>query len=273
MRDFSGRVAVVTGGASGIGLGTARAFARAGMSVALLDIRSDTLDKAVAEVASLGARAIGIETDVARRDSVEAAAEKIDREFGRIHIVMNNAGVVVRGIPMHETDDETWNWVLGVNLFGAIHGAQVFVPRIRAHGEGGHIVNTASLAGFLVGTRGTGVYTASKFAVVAFSEALAHDVRGFGISVSILAPAAVNSSIYTNSARHRAALGYPNRYAETPPDIAAGMAPDEVGRRVLAAIREERFYIFTHSETRAAVAERHAAIMAGYDAAEKAGPT
>jgi NAD(P)-dependent dehydrogenase (short-subunit alcohol dehydrogenase family) len=272
MKDFAGRIAVVTGGASGIGLGTARAFARAGMSVALLDIRSETLDKAVAEIASLGVRAIGIETDVARRESVEAAAEKIDREFGRVHVVMNNAGVVVRGVPMHETDDATWNWVLGVNLFGVVHGAQVFVPRIRAHGEGGHIVNTASLAGFVVGTRGTGVYTASKFAVVAFSEALAHDIRGFGIGVSILAPAAVNSSIYTNSARHRATLGYPNLYAETPPDIAAGMAPDEVGRHVLAAIREEQFYIFTHPETRAAVAERHAAIMAGYDAAEKAGP-
>src|SRR3990170_5861818 len=268
MREFAGKVAVVTGAASGIGLGCARAFARAGMKVARCDIRADRLQAAVADVRALGAPAIGIETDVSKRDSVAHAAERVVREFGKIHVAMNNAGVVLRGVPMSEVTDEAWNWVLGVNLYGVIHGIRQFVPRIRAHGEGGHVINTASMAGLYVGNRQTGVYSASKFAVVALSEALAFDLAGSNIGVSVLAPAAVNTEIYTSSAALRCNVGVPNPFSQTPPDIAAGVHPDEVGRRVIDGVRADQFFLVTHPETRAWVEERHQRLMAAYDFAD-----
>jgi NAD(P)-dependent dehydrogenase (short-subunit alcohol dehydrogenase family) len=170
---------------------------------------------------------------------------------------------------MEKIDDATWNWLLGVNLYGVIHGIQCFVPRIRSHGEGGHIVNTASMAGLQVGDRGTGAYAASKFAVVALSDALARDLRGTNIGVSVLTPAAVSTEIYTSSAGHRGSLGGPNPYSETPTEIAAGLHPDDVGRRVLDGIRAGQFYLITHPETRAWLEKRHAGIMAAYDFADR----
>jgi len=270
MQDFAGKVAVVTGAASGVGLGLSRTFVRAGMSVAMLDIRADKLKAAAAQTRELGqGRVITIEADVSKHDSVEQAAQKVEREFGKIHVVCNNAGVVVRGTLMEKMDDATWNWLLGVNLYGVIHGIQAFVPRIRAHGEGGHIVNTASMAGLQVGDRQTGAYAASKFAVVALSDALARDLKGTNIGVSVLTPAAVNSEIYTSSAEHRGSLGGPNPFAQTPSDIAAGLDPDDVGRRVLDGIRAGQFYLITHPETRSWLEKRHAGIMAAYDFADR----
>ncbi len=269
MQDFAGKVAVVTGAASGIGLGLARTFVRAGMSVAMCDVRGDRLQAAAGEVGPLGqGRVIAIEADVSKHDSVEQAAQRIERELGKIHLVCNNAGVVLRGVPMEKIDDDAWSWLLGVNLYGVIHGIQAFVPRIRAHGEGGHIVNTASMAGLQVGDRRTGAYAASKFAVVALSEALARDLKDSNIGVSVLAPAAVNTEIYTSSAEHRGALGGPNAFAQTPADIAGGLHPDDVGRRVLDGIRAGQFYLITHPETRAWIESRHARIMAAYDFAD-----
>jgi NAD(P)-dependent dehydrogenase (short-subunit alcohol dehydrogenase family) len=269
MQDLTGKVAVVTGAASGIGLGCARTFARAGMKVALCDLRADPLAAAVDNVRALGGEAIGIATDVSKKESVEQAAERVIREFGRIHIAMNNAGVVLRGLPMTDITDEGWNWVLGVNLYGVIHGIQSFVPRIRAHHEGGHVINTASMAGLHVGNRQTGAYAASKFAVVALSEALEKDLAGTNIGVSVLTPAAVATNIYANSAGLRGTVGGPNRFAQTPADIAAGLAPDDVGERVLDGIRAGQFYLITHPDTRDWVTERHQRLMAAYDFAER----
>jgi len=270
MQDFAGKVAVVTGAASGIGLGLARTFVRAGMSVAMCDIRADRLEEAAAQVRPLGqGRVIAVPADVSKAESVEQAAQKIEREFGRIHVVCNNAGVVMRGTPMEQIDDKAWNWLIGVNLFGVIHGIQSFVPRIRKHGEGGHIVNTASMAGLQVGDRGTGAYATTKFAVVALSEALARDLKDTGIGVSVLCPAAVATEIYTSSAAHRGGLGGPNPYAETPAEIAAGLPPDEIGRRVMEGIRGGQFYLVTHPETRPWLESRHARIMAAYDFADR----
>jgi NAD(P)-dependent dehydrogenase (short-subunit alcohol dehydrogenase family) len=269
MQDFSGRVAVITGAASGIGLGCARTFARAGMKVALCDLRANALAAAVENVHALGSEAIGIPTDVSKKESVEQAAEQVIRAFGKIHIAMNNAGVVLRGLPMTDITDEGWNWVLGVNLYGVIHGIQSFVPRIRAHGEGGQVINTASMAGLHVGNRQTGAYAASKFAVVALSEALEKDLVGTDIGVSVLTPAAVATDIYVNSAGLRGALGGPNRFAQTPADIAAGLTPDDVGARVLDGIQAGQFFLITHPETRAWVTERHQRLMAAYDFAEQ----
>src|SRR5262245_39810243 len=269
MQDFAGKVAVITGAASGIGLGCARAFARAGMKVALCDLRAEPLKAAVANVRALGGEAIGIATDVSKKESVDAAAEQVVHAFGKIHVAMNNAGVVLRGLPMTDVPDEGWNWVLGVNLYGVIHGIQSFVPRIRAHGEGGHVINTASMAGLHVGNRQTGVYSASKFAVVALTEALEKDLAGTNIGVSVLTPAAVATDIYEHSAGLRGAIGGPNPFATTPADIAAGLAPDDVGARVLAGIRAGQFYLITHPDTRPWVAERYRRMMAAYDFADR----
>jgi NAD(P)-dependent dehydrogenase (short-subunit alcohol dehydrogenase family) len=268
MQDFSGKVAVITGAASGIGLGCARTFARAGMKVALCDLRADALEHAVTNIRALGGEAIGIPTDVSRHESVEQAASEVVKAFGKIHLAMNNAGVVLRGLPMTDVSDNAWNWVLGVNLYGVIHGIQSFVPRIRAHGEGGHVINTASMAGLHVGNRQTGAYSASKFAVVALTEALEKDLAGTNIGVSVLTPAAVATNIYSNSAGLRTGLSEPNPFAQTPADIAAGLTPDEVGARVLAGIRAGQFYLITHPDTRSWVMQRHTRLMAAYDFAD-----
>jgi NAD(P)-dependent dehydrogenase (short-subunit alcohol dehydrogenase family) len=268
MQDFNGKVAVITGAASGIGLGCARTFARAGMKVALCDLRADALEHALANVRALGAEAIGIPTDVSKQESMERAASEVVKAFGKIHLAMNNAGVVLRGLPMTGVSDNAWNWVLGVNLYGVIHGIQSFVPHIQAHGEGGHVINTASMAGLHVGNRQTGAYATSKFAVVALTEALEKDLAGSNIGVSVLTPAAVATDIYTNSAGLRAALSEPNPFAQTPADIAGGLAPDEVGARVLAGISAGEFYLITHPETRSWVTQRHARLMAAYDFAD-----
>jgi NAD(P)-dependent dehydrogenase (short-subunit alcohol dehydrogenase family) len=270
MQDFAGKVAVVTGAASGIGLGLARTFVRAGMSVAMCDIRPEPLAAARKQVQPLGqGRVMTFETDVSSADSVERTAKAIENEFGKIHVVCNNAGVVLRGLLMEKIDDETWDWVIGTNLYGAIHGIQSFVPRIRSHGEGGHIVNTASMAGLQVGNRQTGAYAASKFAVVALSEALAKDLDGTGIGVSVLTPAGVATEGYRSSAELRGSRGGPNLYPDEPEDLKAGLHPDQVGRRVLDGIRAGQFFLITHPETRPWLEQRHARIMAAYDFAEQ----
>jgi NAD(P)-dependent dehydrogenase (short-subunit alcohol dehydrogenase family) len=270
VQDFAGKVAVITGAASGIGWGVSRACMRAGMAVAMCDIRADKLKQAVEEVKPLGqGRVLGIVADVSKRESVEQAAEQIEREFGKIHFVHNNAGVVLRGLLMEEVTDEAWNWVLGVNLYGVIHGIQAFVPRIKRHGEGGHVVNTASMAGLQVGDRKTGVYAASKFAVVALSDALQRDLKDTNIGVSVLTPAAVSTEIYASSTANRPSLKDANPFADTPADIAGGLHPDEVGRRVLDGVRAGQFYLITHPETRSWIEQRHQRIMDAYDYAEK----
>jgi NAD(P)-dependent dehydrogenase (short-subunit alcohol dehydrogenase family) len=266
MQEFRGRVAVVTGAASGIGLASARMFARQGMSVALLDVRADALAVATKSVRDLGAKAVGILADVADQKSVETAAEQVLAALGKVHVLMNNAAVFIRGQEIASVGDDVWDWLLGVNLYGAIHCIRTFLPRMRAHGEGGHIVNTASISGFVVGNRQNGVYATSKFALVALSEALAHDLAGSGIGVSVILPAAVATPFYENSAELRGGLGGQNLFPTTPPDTAAGMSAEEVAERLLRGLRAGSFYIPTHTGTRAMLEARHRAIMAAYDA-------
>ena len=267
MRDFADRVAVVTGSASGIGLEAARAFAALGMRLALLDARREAVEKAAAGITARGATAIGLAVDVADEHAVQDAARHVAAELGEVDLLMNNAAVFLRGGEIAEIGDEVWRWLLGVNLLGPIHCVRSFLPLIRTHGRGGHIVNTSSISGLVVRDRQNGAYAATKSALVSYSEALRFDLKPLGIGVSVVLPGAVASDFYLTSAAHRGDLGGPNLFPMTPADTAAGMPPREVAARIVDGIRADRFFIATHSNTRAMVEARHAELMAAYDAA------
>jgi len=270
MKDIAGKVAFVTGAANGIGLGICRALARAGAHVALADIQPDALERAREEIAGIGVRAIAIPLDVSDAAAVERAADTVQQAFGKVHIVCNNAGVSLGNNRVLQVPPDQVAWMFGVNLFGVLHGVRSFVPCIRAHGEGGHIVNTASIGGLQVNRElGTGVYAMTKYGVVALSEALEHELDGSGIGVSVLCPALVDTTLYRSGERR------PDRFggaydradlADAQSRMAAGMAPDAVGERVLRAIRDSDFFVFTHQAPRAWIEARHARLMAGFDA-------
>ena len=196
MKDISGKVAFVTGAANGIGLAICRALARAGAQVALADIQPDALESARQEIAALGVNTIALSLDVSDADAMARAADEVEAAFSKVHIVCNNAGVAVVNSLLQFTPTE-WNWIFGVNMFGVVHGVQTFVPRIRKHGEGGHIVNTASMAGLQINPAipGIGPYAMTKYAVVALSEMLEHELAGSGIGVSVLCPAQVATTM------------------------------------------------------------------------------
>ncbi|WP_244486197.1 SDR family NAD(P)-dependent oxidoreductase [Bradyrhizobium viridifuturi] len=193
MRELAGKAAFVTGAASGIGLAMATAFAREGMKVMLADIETHALDKAVDTLRAGGGDVRGVVCDVADPGSVDGAAQASFLAFGKVHVVCNNAGVAGGGgIDRISVDD--WRWVIDVNLMGVVHGIRSFLPHIRAHGEGGHIVNTASMAGMNAGL-GVSPYSASKFAVVSLSEGLSAQLKPLGIGVSVLCPSYVRTRI------------------------------------------------------------------------------
>jgi NAD(P)-dependent dehydrogenase (short-subunit alcohol dehydrogenase family) len=239
------------------------------MRVALLDKRAPDVENAAALLCKTGATAIGLAVDVADGQAVENGARHILAELGSVDVLMNNAAVFLRGGEIAEFDDDVWHWLLGVNLLGPVHCVRNFLPHIRAHGRGGHIVNTSSISGFVVRDRKNGVYAATKSALVSFSEALLFDLEGTGIGVSVVLPGGVASEFYEHSAAHRGALGGPNLFPTTPPDTAAGMRPTEVAARIIDGIRANRFFIATHANTRPMVEQRHAELMAAYDAAAR----
>jgi len=273
MRDFAGKTAFVTGGAAGIGLALGRAFAQSGMKVMLADIETDALQAAVKSLREISPDIGGTICDVADAASVERAAQAAFDAFGKVHVVCNNAGVAAGGGIDHISLDN-WRWVIDVNLMGVLHGIKSFLPHIRAHGEGGHIVNTASMAG-MQGGLGLSPYGASKFAVVSMSEGLNLQLKPHGIGVSVLCPSYVRTRI-GESGRNR-----PERYGQSQPldpaspaaamvaaiaeNIQAGLDPAFVAARVLAAIRADQLYVFTHQGMRAEVEGRFAAILAAMD--------
>jgi NAD(P)-dependent dehydrogenase (short-subunit alcohol dehydrogenase family) len=275
MRDLAGRTAFVTGGASGIGLALARAFAQAGMNVMLADVDAAGLDEAVEGLRGEAAGVRGVLCDVSDAGAVERAAAATIAAFGKVHVLCNNAGVA-GGSGIDEISLATWRWVLDVNLMGVLHGVAAFLPHLRAHGEGGHIVNTASMAGFQSGL-GFSPYATSKYAVVAMSEGLAQELQPHGIGVSVLCPSFVRTRI-SESGRSR-----PARYgpAETPDpqspmgvlsahiaeQVRLGADPADIAARTLQAIRGDELYVFTHPEARGEIDERFAAIAAALDAA------
>ena len=186
------------------------------MSVVLCDIRGDRLDAALAEVRALGGEAIAVVTDVSDRASVRAAGEAAVRQFGALHVACNNAGITIHGRSVAELTPQEWEWNVGVNFYGVVHGLEVFLPLIRRHGGEGHIVNTASIAGFQIGGhRRSGSDGAMKFAVVALSELITYDLKDLPIGVSVLAPAAVKTRIYTSGENRPARFGGPYRSRAT----------------------------------------------------------
>jgi NAD(P)-dependent dehydrogenase (short-subunit alcohol dehydrogenase family) len=271
MREFVGKAAFVTGGGSGIGLALGRAFAEAGCKVMLADIEKTALDAALASLSGSGREIRGIVCDVADPASVDAAAEATFSAFGKVHILCNDAGVGALGGIDHIALDN-WRWVIDVNLMGVVNGVRAFLLHMRAHAEGGHIVNTASMAGMVNTRQGFAPYPATKYAVVGMSEGLAAELKPLGIGVSILCPRFVRTNIL-ESARNR-----PERYGPTTPvdranplyarfaeRVRTGMDPAEVAQRVLAAIRTDELYVFTHPDARGAVEERFQAILAAFD--------
>ena len=240
-------MAVVTGGASGIGRALCLAFAREGMRVVIADLDGPGMAETAAQAGAAGARALAVPTDVSRLAEVQALADRAWRDFGAVHVLCNNAGVGVSG-GLEAATHRDWEWVVGVNLWGVIHGLEAFVPRMIAQQQGGHIVNTASMAG-LIASRGLGVYNTTKYAVVGLSETLSKDLRPYGIGVSVLCPMGVTTRI-RQSARNRPAhlqnpTGPPGSAVEL---IGRYLTPEHVAERVLRAVRDNRLYVITHEE-------------------------
>ena len=268
MRDLNGKTAFITGGASGLGLAMAHAFGGAGMNVMLADIEEAPLQAAVADLEARQVRVASVLCDVADRAAVSAAAEATVAAFGKVHVVCNNAGVGAGG-PIGEVKPADWDWIVAVNLMGVVYGMDAFLPHVRAHGEGGCFVNTASMAG-MISVPGMEPYTATKYAVVGMSEGWAGQLAPENINVAVLCPGFVKTSIDQSGRTRQAKYGGPASPAETPgsPLVAGGIDPERVGRRVLEAVQNDERYIFTHPDMRALVQGRFGRIMAGFDAAD-----
>ncbi len=269
MQDLKGKVAFITGGASGIGLAMAEAFGREGMSVMLADIEADALALAVDGLRAKQIRAEGYVTDVTRKDALRAAALETIARFGKVHLVCNNAGVGAGGV-LGAFPDRDWDWVLDVNLKGVVFGMEIFAPLIASHGEGGHFVNTASMAGW-VSPPGMEPYCATKFAVVAMSEGWAAQLAPRNIGVSILCPGFVKTRIHESRRNRPQGYGPDDRTpppADAPPSpVLSGISVEPVAARVVEAVKGNELYIFTHPEFIDAVAARFAKAMAAFDAA------
>jgi NAD(P)-dependent dehydrogenase (short-subunit alcohol dehydrogenase family) len=266
MDDFRDRVAVVTGGGGGIGAALAAAFAARGARLVLADLDEAAMAPVAERLRAGGAEVLTVPTDVTSLEAVRALGDAAERRFGAVHLICNNAGVATFG-EIARASHADWVYTLGVNLWGVVHGVETFVPRLIAQGAGGHVVNTASMAG-LVGMRWLGVYSASKFAVVGLSEALHRELAEHGIGVSVLCPMIVDTAINENSVRNRpAALANPGAPAVPPAASLMGgtISPEEVARRVVRGIERKDLYILTHPEQRDILRRRAARLDAAFE--------
>jgi len=266
MEQFEGRVAVVTGAASGIGLALAARLGALGTRVVVADVEAEALERAVASLRARGVDAIGVPTDVRCAASVAALAERAIAAYGAVHVLCNNAGVFAGGLSW-EVPVEDWDWVLGVNLWGVIHGIRSFLPLLLANGEEGHVVNTASMAA-VTSLPFAAPYVVSKHAVLALSESLHHELalRGSKIGVSALCPEAVATRILDAERNRPEELRGGTRAAG--PEramvegalraaVAQGVAPERIAERVVDAIRTRRFYVLSDDGWRRASEVRH----------------
>ena len=266
MEQLSGKVAVVTGGGSGIGRAMALAFAAQGMHVAIADIELAPAEAVAAEVRSTGQKALAARLDVTDRPAMKLFADRVYTELGSCDVLCNNAGVVAFR-PVPQMTDADWDWVVGVDLLGVINGTAIFLPRMAKAGNGGHVVNTASIAGMVAGaTPGIASYTTAKFGVVGMSEGMANDLKPVNIGVSVLCPGGVRTRIATSTRNRQDDFGGPepgNQAMEA--GMQSGMDPAAVAALVVRAVKENQLHIMTHPETKAGVAERFDRILAAYD--------
>jgi len=269
MQNVQGKVAFVTGGASGIGLGIAGAFVAAGMKVVLADLRQDHIDEAMADFDRRGQaqNVHAIRLDVTDRKAMAAAAAETERLFGNVHVLVNNAGVGIQG-PFKGVTYEDWDFGMAVNLGGVINGLQTFLPRMRAHGEGGHVVSTASLAALVPMPAQFVIYVAAKAAVVTISESIRDELLQENIGVTVLCPGPIRTNIGELAKNRPPQFGVGDAFREaeeagaTKVPFPSMMEPAEVGRLVLDAILRNELYVITHGEWRPMAEARHAAQLA-----------
>jgi NAD(P)-dependent dehydrogenase (short-subunit alcohol dehydrogenase family) len=265
MQNLEGKTAFITGGASGIGLGIAKALLGAGMNVVIADIRDDHLEAAKAELGSAD-RVMGVKLDVTDRTAYVATADAVEARFGNIHILCNNAGVAVVG-PTELATFSDWDWCMGVLLGGTINGVTIMLPRLLKHGEGGHIINTASMSG-LVPVGGTTIYSTAKAAVITMMETMRPELEGRGVICSAFCPGAVQSNI-AEAGKTRPSELADSGYAEADKRRQNGgnffhlyQTKEEVGQRVLQGILNDELYILTHAEFLEGVTDRAHAMIA-----------
>ncbi|MBV9827306.1 MAG: SDR family NAD(P)-dependent oxidoreductase [Alphaproteobacteria bacterium] len=263
MKDISGKTAIVTGAASGIGLGIATALAEAGANVVMADIQKEGVEQAAHGLSGTNKRVMPVRIDVTQEQTVVDALAEAERNFGKLHIACNNAGVPMHGTRLVDVPPEDWAFVIGVNMWGIIHGIRHFVPAILKHGEEGHVVNTASVAGFQ-NRRGTdqGPYSMSKYAALSLTEALEHELADTRIGVSVLCPGPINTNIARGARNRPAHMGGPQVRATDEAVLAErlatiGLDPKQVGERVVDAIRTNTFYAFVGAVPADIIRARH----------------
>lgn len=271
MKTVTGKTAFITGGASGIGLGIAKVFAaKENMNVVIADVRQETLDNAIQWFKQRGLNALAIQLDVTNREAYTKAAEETESAFGNIHILINNAGVGA-AVKIQDATYKDWDFVMGVNAGGTINGIVTILPRILAHGEGGHIVSTSSSSGIFA-VNGSGIYSASKYAVTGIMEALAMDLEGTNVGASVYFPGPVRTSlpITSNTTRPEHYKNPPDPNAPPPPkfseenppfDMSLFMDPVEVGQRILRGIKRDDLFIMSHPEFHDGIKVRNDALI------------
>ncbi len=260
MGDYKGKTAFITGAANGVGLGMAIAFAKEGINVIMSDIRKADLDKSAEEVKKYNKNVYTIAVDVSDRKAMKEAADEAEKAFGKIHILCNNAGINIFG-PLDKATFDDWDWMFNVCFWGQVNGIVHFLPKIKAHGEGGHVVNTSSMAAFVT-SHGTGIHSAIKAALRGMSETLWYNLAPQNIWVSIVCPGFVNSKIgkteelrpdrFKNSGYNTGGGKYLDM---EDPEKFPGMSPIEVGERILKGMKNRDLFIFTHAEMKEEVKE------------------
>ena len=275
MQDLTGKNAFITGGASGIGFAMAQALLNEGMNVVIADVDAEALARAKSALSGSNARVLAVQLDVTDRAQYEAVARKVNAELGNVHVLCNNAGVY-RGGALDAVTYADWDWVMGVNVGGVINGLQTFLSRMQKHGEGGHVVNTASMAGVTT-SPGLGVYNTSKFAVVGMSEALRKDMEPHGIGVSVLCPGMVRTRILESERTRPAQFDVKEKTAQ---EAAAahsemmnlamntGIDPADVADLVVHGIKTNQFYLFPHPEMKDAAQQRVSELLDSFGEAD-----
>jgi NADP-dependent 3-hydroxy acid dehydrogenase YdfG len=269
MQELAGKVAFITGGASGLGLAMARVFGREGMTVAIADVRADRIDQAVRQLRDAGINSVGIELDVTDRAAYKRVADEVEARVGPVYLLSNNAGIGIMGRVADATYSD-WDWILGVNLGGVVNGLCTFLPRICARGHGGHILATASAAG-LIASENVGIYVGAKMAVVGIMEVLRAELTLESIGVSVVCPHLMRTHIYEHAMLRPTVYG-DSGYSVSPGETtqrarqmeamnAAGMDPMEVAEQTLYAVRTNRLYVIPFPELRGIVRQRFDAVL------------